>query len=135
MFAPKKILVPTDFSPYSDLAMKEAFDVASEYKAKVVLLHVIDEEPGEIDEEDMRLSIEKLEKSIFDETRMERNDISYEIKKGIPAEVIVDEQLSNGIDLIVMASHSRSTIIQNIIGGTTDKVIRSIRCPVLVVRM
>ena len=41
MFAPKKILVPTDFSEYSDAALKYAIDVAKQGSAKIYLLHVI----------------------------------------------------------------------------------------------
>ncbi|MDD5170912.1 MAG: universal stress protein, partial [Syntrophales bacterium] len=41
MFAPKKILVPTNFSEYSDEALKKALDIAYQYKAKIYLLHVI----------------------------------------------------------------------------------------------
>ena len=43
MFAPKRILVPTDFSEYSDNALRYAIDIARQYAAKVFLLHVIDE--------------------------------------------------------------------------------------------
>ena len=43
MYTPKKILVPTDFSQYSDAAVKKAVDLASKLNAKVVLLHVIEE--------------------------------------------------------------------------------------------
>lgn len=40
MFAPKNILVPTDFSKYSDVALDKAADIAIQYKAKIYLLHV-----------------------------------------------------------------------------------------------
>jgi len=42
MFAPKAILVPTDFSEYSDRAVKEAVDIATQNNAKIYLLHVVD---------------------------------------------------------------------------------------------
>ena len=40
MFAPKRILVPTDFSDYSDEALKQALELAKQYHSKVYLLHV-----------------------------------------------------------------------------------------------
>ncbi len=43
MFAPKNILVPTDFSEHSDRALKQAIDLASRFNAKVYLLHVIED--------------------------------------------------------------------------------------------
>ena len=47
MFAPKNILVPTDFSKYSDKALKEAIDIAVQYGSKIYLLHVIDQQVQE----------------------------------------------------------------------------------------
>jgi universal stress protein A len=41
MFAPKQILVPTDFSTYSDKALKEAIDIAKQHGSTINLLHVI----------------------------------------------------------------------------------------------
>ena len=41
MFAPKNILVPTDFSKYSDASLQKAVDIAIQYEAKIYLLHVI----------------------------------------------------------------------------------------------
>jgi nucleotide-binding universal stress UspA family protein len=43
MFAPKNILVPTDFSSSSDKALKRAVDIALQHKSKIYVLHVIDE--------------------------------------------------------------------------------------------
>ncbi|MCK7474922.1 MAG: universal stress protein [Rhodopseudomonas palustris] len=43
MLIPTKILVPTDFSEYSDKALSQALDIAQEYKAKVYVLHVVHE--------------------------------------------------------------------------------------------
>ena len=43
MLAPTKILVPTDFSEYSDKALRQALDIAEQYNAKVYVLHVIRE--------------------------------------------------------------------------------------------
>jgi len=41
MFAPKNILVPTDFSEHSDRALAEAVDIARRHKARIYLLHVL----------------------------------------------------------------------------------------------
>jgi universal stress protein A len=43
MLMPTKILVPTDFSEYSDKALNQAFDIAQRYKAKVYVPHVVHE--------------------------------------------------------------------------------------------
>ena len=41
MFSPKKILVPTDYSEFSDNALKQALDIAKQHKAKIYLFHVV----------------------------------------------------------------------------------------------
>ena len=41
MLKPTRILVPTDFSEYSDRALSQALDIAKEYYAKLYLLHVL----------------------------------------------------------------------------------------------
>jgi nucleotide-binding universal stress UspA family protein len=41
MLVPTRILVPTDFSEYSDRAFSQALDIAKEYYAKIYLLHVL----------------------------------------------------------------------------------------------
>src|SRR5512145_1827616 len=41
MFAPKQILVPTDFSVYSDKALSQAIDIAKQHGSTIHLLHVI----------------------------------------------------------------------------------------------
>ena len=43
MLMPTKILVPTDFSTYSDKALRQAFDIAKQYNAKVYVIHVVHE--------------------------------------------------------------------------------------------
>ena len=44
MLMPTRILVPTDFSEYSDRALEQALDIAKQYHAKVFLLHVVHDE-------------------------------------------------------------------------------------------
>jgi nucleotide-binding universal stress UspA family protein len=60
--------------------------------------------------------------------------IDYDLKIGAPAEVILDEQLRTGTDLIIIGSHGRKGIIKHLIGSVTDKVLRGAVSPVMVVR-
>ena len=147
MFEPKKILVPTDFSRYSKKAISEAVDLALKYKAKIVLLHVIDENilqcaadyclsnefVKQFKDASMKESEDKLDKVINAVKKSKKVGISYEVKKGVPAEVILDVA-KKGIDLIVIASHGRTGIIKHLIGSVTDKIVRSAKCPVMVIR-
>jgi universal stress protein A len=148
MFEPKKILVPTDFSGYSDNAMKQAVDIAEKFNAKIVLLHVIDENflqcaadycisneaVEQLKTESVKTSEDKLNKTINTLKGSTKVDISPVVKNGVPAEIILDEQREKGIDLIVIASHGKAGILKHLIGSVTDKIVRAAKCPVMVIR-
>jgi universal stress protein A len=152
MYTLKKILVPTDFSQYSDAAVKKAVDLASKLNAKVILLHIIEENikqcaidyyvdycisddfVEQFEREIMKASNERLIKQV-NALKEEKNvDIDFEIKKGLPADLILNEQVRKGADLIIIAAHGKTGSPNYPFGSVTDKVIRSAKCPVMVDR-
>jgi universal stress protein A len=148
MFAPQKILVPSDFSRFSDGALRKAVDIARQNKAKIHLLHVVDEAIHQcavdyclaedvvksLEADSFRISREKLQQEADAIKEKDQVEISFDVVRGVPYEVILEEQRSKGFDLIVIASHGRTGILKHLIGSVTDKVIRGASCPVLVVK-
>jgi nucleotide-binding universal stress UspA family protein len=148
MFTPKTILVPTDFSQSSDKALEKAVDMAEKYNAKVILLHVIDEkvqqcavdyclkeeDVSRLEEENTRRSTQRLVDEATALKGSRHVEIDYDLKKGAPAEVILDEQLRTGTDLIIIGSHGKKGIMKHLIGSVTDKVVRAAKAPVMIVR-
>lgn len=149
MFAPKNILVPTDFSAYADNALKEAIDIAKQHKAKIYLLHVIDDgfqqctvdycldegTVGKILSDSVRSAKEKLQQEAKKVTDSHSGiEIVYDTKRGVPYEEILKEQEEKGIDLIVIASHGKTGILQNLLGGVADRIMKGAKCPVLLVK-
>lgn len=148
MFTPKTILVPTDFSQSSDRALEKAVDIAEKYNSKIILLHVIDEkvqqcaadyclrneDVSKLEEESTRRSTQRMadEAAAFKGSR--HVEIDYDLKIGAPAEVILDEQLRTGTDLIIIGSHGNKGIMKHLIGSVTDKIVRAAKSPVMVVR-
>jgi len=55
------------------------------------------------------------------------------IIEGSPADAIIDYANKNGIDLIVMSTHGRSGVTRFALGSVTEKIIRTVAAPVLVV--
>jgi nucleotide-binding universal stress UspA family protein len=139
MFAPKKILVPTDFSKYSDAALKKAVDMAGRHEAKIYLLHVIDKGLQDcaidycldykvieaIKKDSLREAKAKLKKEADEIAKKKKIKISFDIKRGFPAEVILSEQKAKKIDLVVISSHGKAGIL---------KVVKGASCPVMVVK-
>lgn len=148
MFTPKTILVPTDFSRSSDKALEKAVDLAEKYDAKIILLHVVDdkiqqcavdyclreEDVSMLEEESMKRSKEMLVKEASALKGPRHVEIDYDLKRGTPAEVILDEQTRTGSDLIIIGSHGSRGVLKHLIGSVTDKVVRAAQAPVMVVR-
>ena len=149
MFAPKKILVPTDFSVYSDNAFNVAIDIAKQYKSGIYLLHVIDDGFQQcavdycINEDVLQRIYQESGKSAQDKLQKDAKkfdhdtsgvEITYDVKRGIPYEEILKEQEEKKIDLMVMASHGKTGILHNLMGSVVEKVIRRVKCPLLLIR-
>ena len=147
MFAPKNILVPTDFSKHSDAALNIAADMAATYDANIYFLHAVDntitrksidygisyEEIKQLEENSVNASAEKLKKQSAN-IKNDRIKIINVTKIGDPAEVILKEQKAKKIDLIVIPSHGRSGIVRYLLGSVATKVTKSAKCPVMLVR-
>ena len=157
MLIPTKILVPTDFSEYSDKALEQALDIAKQYRAKVFLLHVVHEEIYNYEERfDFAMSktlsqpSEEVFRRMKDRHRVEieekfKNqlnkfpqvkevDVVTNIRKGVPYHEILEEGKEKGIDLIVIASLGRTGIAKYLIGGVARNVLRGSKCPVLLTK-
>ena len=146
MFSPKSILVPTDFSVYSDNALNEAVDIAIQNKSKIYLLHVIDEIircaaeycldvslVKQAEEQSVKFAEEKLKKEVEAIRESKGIEIVFDIKKGDATNTILEEQENKKIDLIVIAPHGRKGFI-NRLGSVTDKVLKGAKCPVLLAK-
>lgn len=149
MFEPKNILVPTDFSVYADNALKQAIDLAKQYKARIFLLHVIDDgfqqcavdyclDQGSV-QKILKESIKNAEDKLQEEVKKIGDDnteieIVCDAIRGIPYEEIIKEQEDKGIDIIVISSYGKTGILKNLLGSVVDKVMKRAKCPVLLVR-
>ena len=149
MLMPTKILVPTDFSEYSDKALRQAFDIAKQYNAKVYVLHVIHEKMTDrIDDygltypsyvrngngNDERGSRMKLQKEIDKFPQTKELEVFSDVVIGNTSEAILEEETSKGIDLIVIASLGRKGIAKYLIGSVARNVLKGSKCPVLLTK-
>jgi len=141
----KKILVPTDFSEYAQLALQYGISLCREFEAKLILLHVIEDpfypSTGANFGFDMADFFDRLEKE--SEQRMvemtaeiEAQQFSVEriITRGTPFMEIIRIAREETIDMIILSTHGRTGLAHVLMGGVTDKVVRKAPCPVLVVR-
>lgn len=143
-----RILVPTDFSPDSDRALKEALDIAKQSNAKVFLLHVIGKHVQQsvdvysIDYrvvEEMEAQIrnaaeENLKKQVERFSENQGVDIIINIRNGVAYEEILKEQEEQNIDLIVMASLGRTGLAKYILGNVARIILKEAKCRVLIAK-
>ncbi len=148
MSDPKSILVPTDFSTYSDAALKKAVELAEKFNSKIYLLHVIDKAiqqcavdycitqdvVNQLEEQGLKASNDNLREEANKIIGAKNLDVVFDVQKGHPAEVILKEQQDKGIDLIVIASHGKTGLLKNLVGSVANKVIKGSKCPVMVVK-
>ena len=149
MLMPTKILVPTDFSEFSDRALEQALDIAKQYHAKVFLLHVVREEvPYQIDigfitdeglwqqirDSQLAEAKERLQNQIDKFPQAKEVEIVTSIRQGIPYEKILEEEKEKKIDLIVIASLGRTGIAKYLIGSVARNVLKGSECPVLLTK-
>lgn len=119
------ILYPTDGSVGARAALGHAVDLADRYDATLDILFASGN--GEDVDAD-----ELLEEAAA-EARAAGVDVNTVTLAGEPREVIVDYVEDRGVDAVVMATHARRGLERYILGSVTEKVLRSVPVPVLVV--
>lgn len=122
----KNLLIPTDFSECAGEAVKTGFELAQRLHAKVHLFHYHSEKAGKASAE------EKLEEI---RRRFPEAESTAHSQNGANLRDSIREYVEkNGIDLIVIGSHGISGKSEYFIGSHTQKVVRTVRCPILVIK-
>ena len=158
MITLKRILVPTDFSETSAVAVKYGVALARTFNAELHLLHAevrhdlemiverqrvvetlsaetADLVPGP-DESAQHAARELLGTSLSDEEQKDLQ-VEYVLRAsglGGPYVEIVAYAKERDIDLIVMGTHGRGFVAHMLMGNVAEKVVRKAPCPVLTVR-
>jgi nucleotide-binding universal stress UspA family protein len=144
MFAPRRILHPTNFSPCAALAFEIAVDLAKQNQATLIILHAV--ETLGADNVSFGEARTKLEPDAYRERLMEEIKkiapppgssipVEHVVVEGEPSEQIDRFALDNKIDLIVMGTHGRTGLARFLAGSVTEQTLRRAPCPVLAVRL
>jgi nucleotide-binding universal stress UspA family protein len=134
-----RVLVPVDFSEHSQRALARARTLATAAGDAITLLHVVEPLPPmflaggiehrvQLDPEMPKRVAQRLQEWAGDaqvSTRMAEGQAAKEIARA------ADEM---GADLIVMGSRGLTGLEHILVGSVTERVCRSARVPVLVVR-
>ncbi len=139
----KRILVPVDFSKYSEYALEVAAAIAKKETAEIVVVHMMGLKDSIITRDESKelfngLQYMQLTKQRFSEF------LEKDYLKNIPVhDTIRNYKVFSELnevaqewhaELIVMGSHGLSGIKDVFIGSNTEKVVRTSEIPVLVVK-
>lgn len=141
----KRILVPTDFSPFAYYAAEVAAGLAKRTGARIFLLHAIEmprysvnDRFDEMSDTTEGLFVLKRAKQEFgkliSQPFFKEVDVAEVIQWEGVFETISEKAKEYEIDLIVMGSQGASGVKEFFIGSNTEKVIRTAPCPVLTVK-
>ena len=139
----KHILVPTDFSESAQNALDAAAMLAERFEAPIHLFHNLEVpadwaglSPEQQQESPETLAkVHKAEKSLREQAeRYPKVEITRSYAGGNLVESIYHCIEQREIDFVVMGSHGQSGFNEILIGSNTQKVVRTIHRPVLVVK-
>jgi universal stress protein A len=138
----KRILVPVDFSEYSEKALDWAMTMAEQWSAQVYLCHVIPQPSyptmlGGADlmqvESQLRNDAETRLQDLVSKLQGRKAATDIRISLGEPFHDICRIAEEERIDLIVMGTHGRTGVRHVLLGSVAERVVRHSPCPVLVV--
>lgn len=139
----ERILFPTDFSSFSDHALRHALALARRFKARLKVVHVIPRILPSGDSEyyttpyvvtpEIRQRVDEEMRRFLAPAREARIDYQTEVCEGDPWREIVVLAEDMPADLVVMGTHGRGGLEHLFLGSVAEKLIRRLPCPVLTV--
>jgi nucleotide-binding universal stress UspA family protein len=135
------ILCATDLSDLSVTALSSGVALAKEFNAKLFVCHIVDLSttaaygdiifaPLELQNKTIGYTHEQLERMMQNQT------VAWEplVTAGHPPDEISKFVAMHQIDLVVSATHGRSGLRRVFLGSVTERLMRILPCPLLVVR-
>jgi universal stress protein A len=135
----RKILFPTDFSPYGQEALRWATSLARDTGATLIIVHV-EEPPMAYGGGEMYLGAEEGDREELRKALVQvlptdpKIPFQHKLLVGDPATAIVETADQEGIDFIVMGTHGRSGLSRLLMGSVAEAIVRKAKCPVLTVK-
>ncbi|WP_215224897.1 universal stress protein [Echinicola shivajiensis] len=141
----KKILVPVDFSKYSENAFLSALKISEKLGAQLTLVNVV----NTLLEWDKLSTNEKTKHRDIIDQEVEAKDkldafvqrhnigkvpVDIVVAVGVPYEEILSLAQKIAAELIIIGAYGRGTEGEKFIGSNIQKVMRKAECPVLAVK-
>lgn len=136
----KTILMTTDFSANSAVAVRPAIEIARKFEGRLVLVHAL--EGASADPQVLAAELEELAEMAREQLQEfgareigAKAKWSAEVVFGPAYLAITDAAQRLHADLIVLATHGRTGLVHLLLGSVAERVARMATCPVLTVRV
>lgn len=136
----RRVLVATDFSNDSELALQYGLSFAQEHQAELHLMHAL---PVALSpalagmpvgiESDFQRAARQLQHTVPDEAHLWCKVVQT-VRAGQPYREILAYAEEHDIDLICMGVHGAGFSMRALFGSNADRVLRQAPCPVLITR-
>lgn len=139
MLPVRTILHPTDFSSNARQAFALACGLARDYKAELVLLHVL--APPVVVYSDGIVPVDpegeeqRAREKLYAIETPPSVPVRHRMIEGEPAVEIMRVAKEMNCDLIVLGTHGRSGLERFFMGSVAEEVMRHAPCPVMTVRV
>ncbi len=134
----ERILCPIDFSDISHHALAHAAAIAKWYEARLTMFYAfvslptVDAPPLVLEEEDRARLIAQMRE--FAGSVARDVPVDYQVREaGLVHDAIVTQVDAAKADLLVLGTHGRSGFQRLFLGSVTEKVMRKVKCPTLIV--
>jgi nucleotide-binding universal stress UspA family protein len=131
-----RILVTTDFSEGTDNALNYALSIARANKARLTLLHVLEETRAVISPQYRKEITEGVRRELLQRIPADAQgspDIDTAVEAGTPYHIIFRLLKKERIDLLVMNTHGKGMLHRALVGSTSERVVRAADCPVMLI--
>lgn len=140
----KKVLCPTDFSGASRIALSAAAEVAGQFQAALVLVHVVPVLPPLPTDPNIVFEVPEYERALHADAERQLRALSQDLRaKGLTVEMRVGHGDAGGeivriardeaVDLVVIATHGMTGWRHAMFGSVAEKVVRLAHRPVLTI--
>jgi len=145
----KKILIPVDFSEYTEKIIEEGKKMAQAFDSDIVLLYVVNENIGEYHcnteskkesllepfLEHERIRAEEDMKKWGDSLKDIKGKVETVIKNGSVTDEILKYINETDVDFVIMGSHGiGSAFYRSLVGSIANSVVHHSEKPVLIIK-
>jgi nucleotide-binding universal stress UspA family protein len=141
----KRIIVPIDFSSYSDFAFLSALKIAQKTQSSISCVNVVstlldwshlsnDQKAKKSEVMDLEAEAKDKLKAFILDHKLHAVPVEAVVEIGVPQQVILEVAKKQKADLIVIGAYGADHIAGKFVGSTIQHILRNADCPVMAVK-